>query len=449
MSRGTIIPLACGLLMASAHASFVKADATKDAAGATAPATPGDEPTPLTDAEKRVLWVGEKVTLLGTRALACPTQEKAEVYFLRSYDNKGKRRLLESAYVGQPGVVVETGASSSPMPEVVVQLDKTGEKVTCSGDQGLAFQSELESARQLVGRSLWSRGPQTLTPEGQLCLGLEAASRDSRLPLGNLQKVTVTRVELGHHLQPTYLLLQTEDGKSGWLTGWDGYDYFDERYHVSSGRPVESRPYSFRFHTEDPRQSHPDWPAADWQRIESDEVAAGMTWEMARMACGREIKPVEPSLLPPGGEAPRIFECNCEKLLVENGKVVGSVETPEPKLTEAANGFDLAVLSIERKGEQWQSGGLIFSAKKKGEIVVVHLRVRRGAGQGRFEAGPPELVTSDGARGESPTLSLRIDLAGNCRRGEFDLAFSVVKGSRLKTLRVAGATFGLETLGFD
>jgi len=118
-------------------------------------------------------------------------------------------------YAGQTGVIFDA-TMSSYQPEVVVQLDKTGEKIVTEGEDGLAFQAEFETARGLIGRSLWSRGTQSLTLKDSLCL---ETSKRSTFEVKNLQRVTIEAVELGHHLEPFYLLLKTDDGHEGWLTG--------------------------------------------------------------------------------------------------------------------------------------------------------------------------------------------------------------------------------------
>ena len=400
----------------------------------------------MVDAEKRARWKGERVTVLGTKPLSCPTQGKADIFFLRSYE-KSEKRLLDGKYVGQTGVIVDASMRNSVFPEIVIQLDKTGEKVVCEGDQGLGFHSELEIAREMVGRSLWSRGPQTLTPDHHLCQDLLARG-DSRVPLKNLQKVTITRVEFGHHLQSIYLLLKTEDGKEGWLSGWDGYDYFDERFHIARSRGVATYHYSHRFQTEDPRKLHPDWKDSVWKLIENGELAIGMTEEMAKMACGRQIKPTGSVPSPSSDETSSIYECNCEKFLVEKGKVTKYIET-EPKLVQASNGFEIALLSIESKGERWQDdlNRMLYNAKKNREIIVIRLSVKRTSEQKKFEVSRPELLASDGAKGESILLTLMLELGESCRRNEVNLPFVVAKGAKLKTLRIGDVTFDLEKLG--
>ena len=399
----------------------------------------------ITDSEKLGRLKGERVTILGTKPVSCPTQEKAEIFFLRSYE-KSEKRLPAGKYVGQTGVIVEAAMKNSVLPEIVIQLDKTGEKVVCQGDKGLGFQSELELAKEMVGRSLWSRGPQTLTPDHQLCQDLMARS-ESRVPLRNLQKATITRVEFGHHLQPIYLLLKTEDGKEGWLTGWDGYDYFDERFHITPGRGVGTYHYSHRFHTEDPRKLHPDWKDSVWKLIENGEMTIGMTEEMAKLACGRGIKPVGSLAPPPSDETSSIFECGCDKVLVEKGKLTKYIE-PEPKLVQASNGFEIALLSIENKGERWQDdlNRMVYGGKKNREIIVARLSVKRTGEQKKFEVNRPELFAADGTKGESIILSLTLEFGESCRRNEANLPFAVAKGAKLKTLRIADVTFDLEKL---
>jgi len=137
--------------------------------------------------------------------------------------------------------------------------------------------------------------------------------------------VTIQAVELGHHLQPIYLLLKTDTGQEGWLTGWDGYDHFDSKFHITKELAgVPNLHYTFRFHAEDPHKLHPDWKPPVWKLIEDSEIAIGMTEEMAKMACGRTIRTA--GFVLTDGESSPIYLCHYKKFLVEKGKVTKYVE---------------------------------------------------------------------------------------------------------------------------
>lgn len=275
---------------------------------------------PMTNAEKLATWKGQKVTILGTQPVTCPARSDSRLFFRKP--ESGERDFLPyDKYAGQTGLIVEA-VMGSYEPEVVVQLDKTAEKIVTKGNDGFASQSELETAKGLLGRSLWSRGPNSLALKDSVCV--ESTKRD-RFDLKNLQRVTITAVELGHHLQPIYLLLKTDDGKEGWLTGWDGYDHFDGKFHLTSELAgVPNLHYTFRFHTDDPRKLHPDWKAPIWKLIENSEIAIGMTEEMAKMTCGRDIRTA--GFVLSGGDTSPIYLCHYKKFLVENGKVTKYVE---------------------------------------------------------------------------------------------------------------------------
>jgi hypothetical protein len=207
-----------------------------------------DRTTP--DAPKLAAWKGERVTILGTKALQCAAKGSGLKIIRRVGPEASAERLDMNAFAGRTGTVVETGTRDY-QHETVVELDG-GERVAVLGDRGLGFQAELDSARKLIGTSWWSRETQTMIhPEG-VCEDL--GSRRARLDLRRLQKVTIVDVAFGTHLQTLLLTVETEDGRRGVLDGWSGYDYLDDRYHLVEQRfGVGTSPYSSRFFLKNPR----------------------------------------------------------------------------------------------------------------------------------------------------------------------------------------------------
>lgn len=287
-----------------------------------------DEAKPeMTNAEKIARWIGEKLTFLDEKPLGCPGRHMAMAMqgALESAPDKGEPGSLDySSYVGQTGVILEAKMGPTE-PRIVIKVDKTGEKVVAKSDWGLGFQTEFDAAKEWVGRSLWSKGAQTIERRDQLCVDFD--NKAERISLKHLEKVTITGVEFGTHLQGLYFFVKTENGQEGSLDGYEGYDYLGGRFHLlDPDATVPVRPYSYRFYSNDPRKMHPDWSGQVWKLIEGGEVAIGMTGEMAEVACGREMKVIGFVLPPSGAGTSAIYECNKRRFLLEKGTVTKFVD---------------------------------------------------------------------------------------------------------------------------
>lgn len=191
-------------------------------------------------------------------------------------------------YAGQTGVVLESKrvgkvtSRTSITIDIIIQLDKTGEKIVAKNDEGLGFHSELESAKRLIGRSVWAKSQyNTLTPTMDPCKNL---AEDQRLPISKHQKVTVTRVDFGDYEQPVILFGKTENGREGQIYTFQKHTYLDDKFH---GLEKYSFPryYSEFFLFNDPRKMYPTWSNAIWKLVEDGEVAIGMTADMVKLAC--------------------------------------------------------------------------------------------------------------------------------------------------------------------
>lgn len=264
----------------------------------------------MTSREKVAKWKGEKVTFLGSLPLWCSETPKSS--------------LRRDKYRGQTGVLIETTSKSDTDHSLVIQLDKTNQKVIWNAYWELGFQSELESAKTWIGRSLWSKGPHTIQPDARICL--EEADRQGRSPLHNIEKVTITRAEFGDSGQTILFFVRTEDGREGWLDGWDGWDRFDDKYHIYFDSDWNKHPYSYHFHLDDPRKKHPKWSPTIWKVIERGRVAIGMTEEMAYLACGKRMLFSGTVLSSSGKEVSEILSCNGREFMVKNGKVIKYVD---------------------------------------------------------------------------------------------------------------------------
>ena len=139
--------------------------------------------------------------------------------FRRAGDEQG-RLLPADMFAGQTGVVLE-GRHTERGEEIVLRLD-AGEVITATDDSGIGFQAELDASRKLVGTSLWARGEQTIAPPVHVCEALFDKTGE-RIKLEDGQRLEVTRVEFGTHLQQIFLFVRTEDGREGIIDGYSGY----------------------------------------------------------------------------------------------------------------------------------------------------------------------------------------------------------------------------------
>ena len=117
----------------------------------TAPSTRrAPTPAPMSRADKIRSWKGEKVVLL-------PSE------FLYDMFPAGKVGDINSAigksYQAKPGVVIEApSAQFARDPSLTIALDGTGETIVSKTEGLVGFWAELEKARLLEGKTLWTRG---------------------------------------------------------------------------------------------------------------------------------------------------------------------------------------------------------------------------------------------------------------------------------------------------
>jgi hypothetical protein len=286
--------------------------------------------------EKLARLKGEKVTILGTQPLHCPatpSDEKVKLFYSAD-DREQEHRLPLNKYAGQTGIIVDAKrvgkvtSLTSVTNDIVIQLDKAEGRIVAKDESGLGFHSELESAKELTGKSLWTKSKYTtLAPTSDSC---KYFSEDQRLRIKKLQKLTVIRVEFGDYEHPVIIFAKTDDGQEGQIYPFQKNTFYDEKFH---GLSKYSYPdyFSRTFLFEDPRKTHPSWGNAIWKLIEEGEVAIGMTEEMVKLACVESMvdgKLQEKGfvLSPSGDEMSPICECSGKKFILEKGKVTKYVD---------------------------------------------------------------------------------------------------------------------------
>jgi hypothetical protein len=299
--------------------------------------TGGHPPREMTEQEKVDSWKGEKVMLIGNEpgqgsqnivwgGARCSNCKDGIGPCYRRYE-KPDEGLPNDAYAGKTGHVLETRffEPSPPEPryEVVVELDGSGEKIVACSLEALGFFAERDAGMKLAGKMLWAKGQMKLARVTDL---QKDRSKLERIQVKNTQQLTVTRAEWGWPTQTVVICFRTETNEEGCMDGWDGRYSIDDRFHMV---PLTADPYSNSVYEQSPRKLHPRWGKAIWEAIANEEIAIGMTEEMAKVACGKDL--VKSGLIldmsHPDESSP-IYTCpeNRTRFLVRKGVVSKYVE---------------------------------------------------------------------------------------------------------------------------
>ncbi len=311
------------------YSVFISLLATLTVTSATLPQSlepEGQTEEKMTDQQKILSWQGEKVVLLGP-----PYGDSDEWWYGLRYKecvfrlDKPEQSLPMEEYAGKTGTVIgfERRQETDPLNHVVIQLDDSNEKIlVCptTGDAGepVGFFTEMSYAETLIGQSFWAIGQLTLYPDHR------ASRRGTPIKVANTSKLTVTRAEWGGLGGPIILYFNTEEGKEGYLrSNRSLVDRFSIRQ-----RAAESfyTPYTSHFYTKDPRELFPGWSETIWKIIRKGHVAVGMSLEMAKVACAKDLRETGFVLLEGGEDAATLYKCSnwtgTKRFRVEKDKVV-------------------------------------------------------------------------------------------------------------------------------
>jgi hypothetical protein len=269
-----------------------------------------------------VSWKGERVRLLGN-----------EPYFThlkyiggdgscihRAAGDKGS--LPAEQYAGLEGTIVEVKPEGhSRLPGLIVEMDGTKEQISAVCSYGsLGFLSEFDRARQLIGRTVWTKGELELTPPEEYSKDL---GRQARIKTHNIEPLTITRVDWGYSGRPVLLCMTNAAGQAGcMLNNSDGGRPYNFGPQFVAGYVSVS--YTELLHMQDPRKTFPTWGSATWGLIAEGTVAIGMTEDMAKMACGKPMIAMGAELDMSGNEVATMYHCygHGRYFFIRNGKVI-------------------------------------------------------------------------------------------------------------------------------
>jgi len=267
----------------------------------------------MTDDEKILSWKGEKVIIL---------KDGLEFIDFIYIGCKAKDKLPRDEYAGKTGVIIESiPESRSPDRKmaITIALDGTNEKIVFCYPSHLGFFAELEYAKSLIGQEVWAKGKLKLSDD---CSSFTKWDR-GKIEVAITTKLVVTRAEWGHANRKIVLFFKTEANQEGCLAD---RGYFLDKYTLKELYGNLSPHYMSQFYLQDPHKQFPSWSLNIWKLIEKGEVAIGMTEDMARLACGGEMKATGFILSSSGEETSTIYECGNKKFLVEKGKVTKYID---------------------------------------------------------------------------------------------------------------------------
>jgi len=193
-------------------------------------------------------WKGEKVILLpsviGPSLWCNPDFGNENLYHLIRFHGATERfgSLPARKYAGKTGIIIDTYLDDNNNPYAVILLDSTNEQIDALGER-IGFFSELDIAKSLVGRTLYIENEVSLGISAEYCI---EPDRRPRYKLQHMMQVTVTRAEWGTDLQHIHLFVKIKSGEELLFDGYDGYDYFDERYNIPD-KWTHSGNYTRRF----------------------------------------------------------------------------------------------------------------------------------------------------------------------------------------------------------
>ena len=184
------------------------------------------------------------------------------------------------------------------------------------------FQSQLEIARQNIGRTFWARGKKYVYAQDSPLWPLPAEAKEAssaidkslEITVPNTHQVTITSIELGgdraRNIFPCFALA---DGRKVCATGIDATKFEESEWLI-----------------ENPRKKYPTWHKGIWELIEKQQLAIGMTMDMVKLTCSRGIyeKGIVLSLTSPSesGTIATCYGLGVPYVLIQGNKIVKFVE---------------------------------------------------------------------------------------------------------------------------
>lgn len=220
-------------------------------------------------------WVGERVVFL-------PMLPSLQTFGYQMYSFTSREALRDPAkyeeLAGRYATITSISEEFGTLRATFLLDD--GRTVYGSGYGGyfedIAFVSELENAKQYVGRAVWHK-----TSNGRNFIENYdwSAARWNRVPISNLERFTVVDVKWWvAGFSPLEFILRRENGE---LISWYG------SYSRLNMPTSLSKPFAENWFLADPKGLYPDWPEAVWDLIKDFRIAIGMTKDQVLLSWGQ------------------------------------------------------------------------------------------------------------------------------------------------------------------
>jgi hypothetical protein len=189
--------------------------------------------------------------------------------------------------------------------------------------QSLGFPSELETARALVGRRLWTTGRTKLLASTADLERYNAGNWPNEVVLKPGTEIAITSVEWGTTQHPIIMHVATPDRKVAlWpLSESNPVDLTCRFFPFAAGKKAWT-PASDGYLSVDPHKTFAAWGTAAWRLIEAGDVAIGMSKDMLDILCGQSLSRVGAILGP--GEPEDLWQCESggKRFVMKGGKVI-------------------------------------------------------------------------------------------------------------------------------
>ncbi len=218
------------------------------------------------------LWIGMKVAFLPQYELV-----RQDVYPSYSFEEDGAGHPSYDVLVGRTAEVIGY-RSDSVCPRVILKVDTLDWVLYTQAVSGMlsevGFVSEMEKAREFVGRRVWKKGH----PPGADADWYDYISGSRQIDTA--EGVVIRDIEWStNDSNPLRFIVETNDDVAG---RWDGV--FSR---INAGRSNQARLFEDSWFLEDPHEVHADWPQRVWDTIQSGKVMPGMTAEQVLVSWGK------------------------------------------------------------------------------------------------------------------------------------------------------------------
>ena len=225
-------------------------------------------------------WVGEKVIFR-------PRPEILQKYGYASYSYSKGNSLQYPSYFNlvEKTAIIEKVTRDFLNINVVLKIEDSNKLLYTKANgntlESIGFFSEMEKAKKYIGKTVWNKKNklQTYNPDEYLTPKIGIKGKYEEIPIKNLEKLTVVKIEWGWFTNPLRFYLKTKDGKVGF---WDGsYSRINDTFNNLL------EPFDENWYLQNPYKIHPSWDKKTWKAIEKNKIYIGMNKEMVLMSWGK------------------------------------------------------------------------------------------------------------------------------------------------------------------